>query len=45
MQSENEKLAEDKSPIFSSWKKLYSIVLINLVVLIILFYIFTKVFS
>jgi hypothetical protein len=32
-------------PIFGSWKKLYSIVLINLLVLIALFYLFTEAFE
>ncbi|MBK8947151.1 MAG: hypothetical protein IPM32_18065 [Ignavibacteriae bacterium] len=40
-----ENLDEEKPPIFSSWKKLYIIVLINLISLIILFFLFTKYFN
>ncbi len=36
---------QEKPPLFSSWKRLYTLVLLNLVVLIVLFYIFTKVFE
>jgi hypothetical protein len=36
---------EEKPPIFGSWNKIYAIVLGNLVLLIILFYLFTKYFS
>ena len=35
----------DKLPIFSTWNRLYAIVLLNLAVLIILFYLFTKAFE
>lgn len=42
---EEEKIIEEKPPVLSSWNQLYAIVLINLVVLIVLFYIFTKAFS
>ena len=41
----NEISDEEKPPIFSSWKKLYTLVLLNLIFLIILFYLFTKYFS
>ena len=41
--TENEK--EEKPPFLSSWKKIYSIVFINLVLLIVLFYLFTKYFE
>ncbi|MEJ2543837.1 MAG: hypothetical protein P8Y99_07195 [Calditrichaceae bacterium] len=36
---------EDKPPILKTWKRLYSLVFLNLVVLIILFYLFTKAFE
>lgn len=42
MKSENE---NNKPPILKSWKQLYLLVFINLVILIALFYIFTKVFE
>jgi len=43
-QDKNE-IVEEKPPVLSSWKQLYTIVLLNLVVLIILFYVFTRMFS
>lgn len=36
---------DEKPPILSSWNQLYGLVLLNLIVLIVLFYIFTKSFS
>jgi hypothetical protein len=36
---------DEPPPILSSWKQIYGIVFLNLVLLIILFYIFTEVFS
>jgi hypothetical protein len=36
---------QEKPPLFSSWKRLYALVLLNLVVLIVLFYLFTKAFE
>ncbi|MCH9029852.1 MAG: hypothetical protein IH819_09625 [Bacteroidetes bacterium] len=36
---------ETPPPILKSWNKLYALVFVNLVVLVILFYIFTKVFE
>lgn len=36
---------QDKPPFFSSWKKLYMLVLLNLAVLIVLFYLFMKTFD
>ncbi|MDP4174107.1 MAG: hypothetical protein Q8933_09080 [Bacteroidota bacterium] len=36
---------EERPPILSSWRQLYLLVFLNLVVLIILFYTFTKLFS
>jgi hypothetical protein len=36
---------EDPPPFGRSWKVLYAIVVLNLAVLILLFYIFTKAFS
>jgi hypothetical protein len=44
-QTNKEEIVDEKPPILSSWKQIYSIVLINLIVLILLFYIFTKSFS
>jgi len=41
----DENVNEEKPPIFSSWKILYTLVLVNLISLIILFYLFTKYFS
>jgi len=38
-------IIEEKPPILSSWKQLYTIVFLNLVLLVILFYVFTLVFS
>lgn len=35
----------EKPPLFSSWNQLYGLVLLNLIVLIVLFYIFTVTFS
>jgi hypothetical protein len=42
---ENKDVQEEKPPILSSWRKLYAVVLLNLVLLIVLFYIFTKSFD
>lgn len=36
---------EEKPPILSSWKRLYMVVLLNLALLIALFYLFTKAFD
>jgi hypothetical protein len=36
---------EDPPPIGGSWRVLYAIVLLNLIVLILLFYAFTRAFS
>lgn len=36
---------EEPPPVLSSWTKLYAVVFFNLVFLIMLFYLFTKVFS
>jgi hypothetical protein len=35
----------EKPPVFKSWKRLYIFVLVQLAVLILLFYIFTKAFE
>jgi len=40
-----EKEIDPPPPILGSWKKLYSLVLLNLVVLIVIFYLFTKAFE
>ena len=45
LQIEEEKIIEEKPPVLSNWNQLYAIVLINLALLIVLFYIFTKTFS
>lgn len=45
IKNEEEKLIEEKPPILSSWNQLYLIVFINTVILILLFYLFTKMFS
>jgi hypothetical protein len=42
---ENKEIDQEKPPILSSWKRLYTIVLLNLALLIVLFYIFTKAFD
>jgi hypothetical protein len=36
---------EEKPPILSSWRRLYSLVLLNLIALIVIFYIFTQIFQ
>ena len=36
---------EEKLPILGSWKKIYFVVLLNVIVLIILFYFFSKAFK
>ncbi len=36
---------EEKPPVFSSWNKLYALVLLNLALLITVFYLFTKAFE
>jgi hypothetical protein len=36
---------EEKPPFFSSWNKLYALVIGELVVLVLLFYLFTQAFS
>ena len=36
---------EEKPPVFKSWNRFYAAVLINLAVLIILFYTFTRLFE
>jgi len=38
-------MKDEKPPILSSWKRLYIVVLLNLALLIALFYIFTKAFD
>jgi len=43
-QNKNE-IEEEKPPVLSSWKQIYAIVFLNLIVMIILFYIFTRLFS
>jgi hypothetical protein len=44
-QTKEEKIIEEKPPILSSWGQIYAIVFINLVILIVLFYLFTKLLS
>jgi hypothetical protein len=36
---------EERPPVLKTWKNVYLLVFLNLVVLIIIFYIFTKVFE
>ena len=43
--NENEGQGRNKPPLFSSWNRLYAFVLLNLVVLIILFYLITEAFD
>jgi len=38
-------MIDEKPPVLKSWKQVYTVVFLNLVVLIILFYLFTKIFS
>lgn len=40
-----ENYVEEKPPVLNSWNLLYTVVFVNLIVLIILFYIFTETFS
>jgi hypothetical protein len=42
---ENKEIDQEKPPILSSWKRLYTVVLMNLALLIVLFYLFTKAFD
>ena len=45
IQNNEEKLIEEKPPVLSTWNQLYLIVFVNTVILILLFYLFTKMFS
>jgi hypothetical protein len=48
MKNQNSEKAEkdqEKPPVFSSWSRWYAVVLLNLAVLIVLFYLFTKAFE
>lgn len=47
MTEENSKLknTDEAPPIFKSWNRFYAAVLINLAILIILFYTFTRIFE
>jgi hypothetical protein len=42
---EDKDIDQEKPPILSSWKRLYTVVLLNLALLILLFYLFTKAFD
>lgn len=42
---EKKEIDEEKPPILSSWKRLYAVVLLNLALLIVLFYLFSKAFD
>jgi hypothetical protein len=44
-EAKDEKTVEEKPPFLSSWKLIYTVVFLNLVVLIVLFYLFTKFFD
>jgi hypothetical protein len=37
--------ADERPPLFSSWKKLYAVVLLHLAFLIVIYYLFTKAFE
>jgi len=41
----NKSVEDDKPPLFGSWNKLYAFVFSFLVILVILFYVFTKAFE
>ena len=45
LQDKEEIVPEEKPPLFSSWNQLYLIVFITMVLMIVLFYIFTKIYS
>ncbi|HTY38052.1 MAG TPA: hypothetical protein VMH23_13125 [Bacteroidota bacterium] len=40
-----DELAEERPPLFRTWRRLYTFVLAELALLIILFYLFTKAFA
>ncbi len=42
---ENKEIDQEKPPILSSWNRLYTVVLLNLALIIVLFYLFTKAFD
>ncbi|MGB6866017.1 MAG: hypothetical protein WBE11_10030 [Candidatus Aminicenantaceae bacterium] len=42
---ENKEIDQEKPPILSTWNRLYTAVLLNLALLIALFYLFTKAFD
>ncbi|MFC1508406.1 hypothetical protein ACFL60_01820 [Candidatus Omnitrophota bacterium] len=42
---ELKELKDEPPPVFSSWNRLYSVVLLNLFILIVLFYVITRVFE
>ncbi|MGB3862720.1 MAG: hypothetical protein WA915_11590 [Candidatus Aminicenantaceae bacterium] len=42
---ENKEIDHEKPPILSTWNRLYTAVLLNLALLIALFYLFTKAFD
>lgn len=44
-QTEQNDIRDESPPFLSAWNRLYTLVLLNLVFLIVLFYIFTKVFE
>jgi hypothetical protein len=41
----NKEIDQEKPPILSSWNRLYTLVLLNLALLIVLFFLFTKAFD
>jgi len=45
IQNKKEKVIEEKPPVLSSWNQIYSVVIINLIVLILLFYFITNYFG
>ena len=44
-ETKREVLIDEPPPVFSSWNRLYSVVLLNLFVLIVLFYVITRIFE
>ncbi len=41
----NKEINQEKPPLLSSWNRLYTLVLLNLALLIVLFFLFTKTFD
>jgi len=45
MEKQDTEPAGERPPFLSSWNRLYTLVLLNLVFLIVIFYLFTRTFS